>query len=80
MILKNLKINKKLDQNNVSLSIVQQGKVFRFPLTIEFKLKNGQLLKEKIQITDKETNFNKTFSSELESIRIDPDIELLFQE
>jgi aminopeptidase N len=76
----NLKINKKLDQNTISLSIVQQGKVFRFPLTIEFKLKDGQLLKEKIQITDKETNFNKTFSSEVESIRIDPDIELLFLE
>ena len=76
----NLKINKKLDQNTISLSIVQQGKVFRFPLTIEFKLKNGQLLKEKIQITGKETDFSKTFSSELESIRIDPDVELLFQE
>jgi aminopeptidase N len=76
----NLKINKNIDQNSVSLSIVQQGKVFRFPLTIEFKLKNGQFLKEKIQITKKETSFNKTFSSELESIRIDPDVELLFQE
>lgn len=76
----NLKINKKLDQSNISLSIVQQGKVFRFPLTIEFKLKNGQLLKEKIQITGKETVFSKTFSSEVESIRIDPDVELLFQE
>jgi aminopeptidase N len=76
----NLKINRKLDQNTISLSIVQQGKVFRFPLTIEFKLKNGQLLKEKIQITGKETDFSKTFSSELESIRIDPDVELLFQE
>jgi len=76
----NLKINKKLDQNTISLSIVQQGKVFRFPLTIEFKLKNGQLLKEKIQIKGKETDFSKTFSSEVESIRIDPDVELLFQE
>jgi len=76
----NLKIDKKLDQNNISLSIVQQGKVFRFPLTIEFKLKNGQLLKEKIQIKGKETDFSKTFSSEVESIRIDPDVELLFQE
>lgn len=76
----NLKINRKLDQNTISLSIVQHGKVFRFPLTIEFKLKNGQLLKEKIQITGKETDFSKTFSSELESIRIDPDVELLFQE
>ena len=26
------------------------------------------------------TDFSKTFSSELESIRIDPDVELLFQE
>lgn len=76
----NLKIDKKLDQNNVSLSIVQQGKVFRFPLTIEFKLKNGQLLIEKIQITDKETSFKKVLSSEVESIRIDPNVELLFQE
>ena len=76
----NLKIDKKLDQNNISLSIVQQGKVFRFPLTIEFKLKDGQLLKEKIQIKGKETDFSKTFSSEVESIRIDPDVELLFQE
>jgi aminopeptidase N len=76
----NLKINKKLDQNNISISIIQQGKVFRFPLTIEFKLKNGQLLKEKIQITGKETDFSKTFSSVVESIRIDPDVELLFQE
>ncbi len=76
----NLKINKKLNQNSISLSIVQQGKVFRFPLTIEFKLKDGQLLKEKIQITGKETDFSKTFSSEVESIRIDPNVELLFQE
>ena len=76
----NLKIDKKLDQNSFSISIVQQGKVFRFPLTIEFKLKNGQLLNEKIQITEKETSFKKVFSSELESIRIDPDVELLFQE
>lgn len=75
-----LKINKKLNQNTISLSIIQQGKVFRFPLTIEFKLKNGQLLKEKIQITGKETDFSKTFSSEVESIKIDPDVELLFQE
>ncbi len=75
-----LKFNKKLNQNTISLSIVQKGNVFRFPLTIEFKLKNGQLLKEKIQIKVRETDFSKTFSSELESIRIDPDVELLFQE
>lgn len=76
----NLKINPKLDNNIVSLAINQQGDIFRFPLTVEIKLKNGQLLKEKLQITEKETNFNKTFSSEVESIRIDPDVELLFQD
>lgn len=76
----NLKINTKLDNNLVSLAINQQGDIFRFPLTVEIKLKNGQLLKEKLQITEKETNFNKTFSSEVESIRIDPDVELLFQD
>ncbi|MBU3658504.1 MAG: M1 family metallopeptidase [Flavobacteriales bacterium] len=75
-----LRISKKLEQNNVSLSIIQQGKVFRFPLTIEIKFKNGQIQKEKIQILDQETNFNKSFNSEIEMIRIDPNVELLFQE
>jgi hypothetical protein len=54
--------------------------MFRFPLIVEIKLQNGETILEKIQITEKETLFTKEYASVIGSFRIDPTVDLLFQQ
>jgi hypothetical protein len=43
-------------------------------------LQNGKTVFEKILIIEKETLFTKKYESEIGSFRIDPNVDLLYQE
>ena len=75
-----LKISDEITEKTLKLKISQKGYMFRFPLIVEIKLQNGETILEKIQITEKETLFTKEYTSEIGSFRIDPTIDLLFQQ
>ena len=75
-----LKISDEIAGKYFKLKIDQKGYVFRFPLIVEIKFQNGETILEKIQIKDKETIFTKEYASEIGSFRIDPMVDLLFQQ
>ena len=75
-----LKISDEIAGKTFKLKISQKAYVFRFPLIVEIKLKNGETILEKIQIKEKETLFTKEYGSEIDSFRIDPTVDLLFQQ
>ena len=75
-----LKISDEIAGKTIKLKISQKGYVFRFPLIVEIKLQNGETILEKIQITEKETLFTKEYAIEIGSFRIDPTVDLLFQQ
>ena len=75
-----LKISDEIAGKTFKLKISQKAYVFRFPLIVEIKLKNGETILEKIQIKEKETLFTKEYGSEIDSFRIDPTADLLFQQ
>jgi aminopeptidase N len=75
-----LKISDEIIGKTFKLKISQKGHVFRFPLIVEIKLQNGKTVFEKIQIIEKETLFTKKYESEIGSFRIDPNVDLLYQE
>ena len=75
-----LKFSDEIAGKNFKLKIDQKGYVFRFPLIVEIKFQNGETILEKIQIRDKETIFTKEYASEIGSFRIDPTVDLLFQQ
>jgi len=75
-----LKFSDEIAGKTIKLKINQKGYVFRFHLIVEIKLQNGETILEKIQITEKETLFIKEYASEIRSFRIDPTVDLLFQQ
>jgi aminopeptidase N len=75
-----LKISNEIVGKTFKLKISQKEYIFRFPMTVEIKLQNGETILEKIQITEKETLFTKEYASKIGSFRIDPTVDLLFQE
>jgi aminopeptidase N len=75
-----LKISDEVDGQNFKLKIDQKGYLFRFLFIVEIKLQNGETILEKIKITEKETLFTKKYKSEIGSFRIDPTVDLLFQQ
>ncbi len=75
-----LKISSEIEGKKFKLKIDQKAFVFRFPLIVEIKLQNGETILEKIQITEKETLFTKEYAIEIGSFRIDPTVDLLFQQ
>ena len=75
-----LKISSEIEGEKFKLKIDQKAFVFRFPLIVEIKLQNGETILEKIQITEKETLFTKEYAIEIGSFRIDPTVDLLFQQ
>jgi aminopeptidase N len=75
-----LKISDEIEGKNLKIDIIQKDYVFRFPLVLEVKLQNGKTVFEKIQIIEKETLFTKKYESEIGSFRIDPNVDLLYQE
>jgi aminopeptidase N len=75
-----LKVSDEIEGKNLKIDIIQKDYVFRFPLVLEVKLQNGKTVFEKIQIIEKETLFTKKYESEIGSFRIDPNVDLLYQE
>jgi aminopeptidase N len=79
-VIPTLKISDEIEGKNLKIDIIQKDYVFRFPLVLEVKLQNGKTVFEKIQIIEKETLFTKKYESEIGSFRIDPNVDLLYQE
>jgi len=75
-----LKVSDEIEGKNLKIDIIQKDYVFRFPLVLEVKLQNGKTVFEKIQIIEKETLFTKKYESEIGSFRIDPNVDLLYQQ
>lgn len=59
---------------------MQPNYLFTFPLEIELQLKNGKSLLKTIEISDWQSQLAFNLESEVESIRLDPNVKLLFDE
>ena len=74
-----LMIQSKMDSDEGKVKITQNTGSFRFPLEIDLIKKDGKMVKERIFVQGKESEFKFKISG-VKSIVIDPDKELLFSE
>ena len=58
---------------------IQPEAPFQFPLTVKLLLKNGRTVEKKIEVTEKNSQFNFDTTSPVESVRLDPNCDLLFE-
>jgi aminopeptidase N len=74
-----LRIEKKIDNDDVKLRITQQGVKFDFPLEVLFVRADGSTLKQTIPVNDQMIEF-KIKVPDVKSVIIDPDTKLLYTE
>jgi aminopeptidase N len=74
-----LRIEQKIDNDDVKLRITQQGVKYEFPLEVAFVRADGSLLKQTIPVHDQMAEF-KIKVPDIKSVIIDPDTKLLYTE
>ena len=77
-----LKINsRKVSRRKAEITIQQlQDNIFDFPLELEVVDETGQKYRKRININSRESTFKIKVKGELESILVDPEVRLLFEE
>ena len=63
----------------LNLSQVQPDNLFTFPLEVEFQLKNGETHLKTVEVTGRENKSSFNLKDKVESIRLDPNVKLLFE-
>ncbi len=73
---------KQIKRNKISLKInqVQSGQHFTFPLEVELKAVDGKTFRKKVNVHSKSQTFIIKVKGEIESVELDPDCWLLFEE
>jgi aminopeptidase N len=71
------KTNKEL---NLKINQVQKNYLFAFPIEIEIQFSSGSKIFKTIEIKDRETEINFQVEEKVETIRLDPDVKLLFED
>ena len=64
----------------LTLKQVQPETLFTFPLEIQFQLKNGKTMVKTVEITDWKNKLVFDLENNVESVQLDPDVKLLFEE
>ncbi len=65
---------------SLNIQQVQPNNLFSFPLEIEFRLKNGDTTIKKVEVTEWNNKFTLDFAQSVQSIHLDPQVKLLFEE
>ena len=73
---------KQIKKNKIVLTIkqMQSGQHFTFPLELELTSKNGETFQKKVKINTTTQEFTLKVKAEIESIKLDPNCWLLFEE
>ena len=69
--------NKKL---HLTLEQMQPESLFTFPLEIQLQLKNGKTIVKTVEINDWKSKLVFDLDEKVESVQLDPDVKLLFEE
>jgi aminopeptidase N len=74
-----LKMETKIQNNELFLSVKQKDKVYRFPLEIMIVMKDGETITERLNVSEKESEFRIPVKGTSVQFSIDPNVKLLYE-
>jgi hypothetical protein len=72
-------MNTAVHDNQLFLNIKQEGKPYRFTLEVQLVVKDGELIKQRFEISKKEESFTIPIKGSSAQFSLDPDTKLLYK-